>query len=543
MPRLLHAGLVAMLLGIGVGVAVPQLAAQKSAPTAKADKEALPFWAPPEPKAREDLGATTRQLSRAIILVGHPKAGFGTAWVLSAKHRLLVTNAHVADIIGVKGELLAVVNGTEQSYKVKRVLYHPMVRRRIPGGGISIRAECPKDGDIDEKSADLAVLELTDDGPALTAELTLATPEELDALYAQTVGMLGFPAHSVGELDKATGRLKLAWPSLGEKPQATFHDGVISRLTDFRYKTNVPKEDLQFVQSTLANWWGFSGSPIYLSNGHVVAINNSLRFDEKYGVKTTICQAIRVDCVWELLVYRGLDKLVPVPSEKSRARAQRWKDEGLEPTESEKQFRRAVQLVDEAANAVDFKQDFQAGIKKCTEALELAPSYPDAYRVRCAALNNYYFYSRARLGKDQARDVLDSALKDAKKYADLMSTDARFITTLVNTANNYAALSKSSGSCKECLTLLDKALRSDNLSKPQRAEFLSLRGMCRFNSQQNGARDDFDESIRLDPENDVLYDNRANYWEALKKTEKADDDRTRARAIRRTNLERMKEKP
>ncbi len=48
-----------------------------------------------EPRA--DFGDTARAIRKAIFEVGSER-GHGTAWVISKKHRLLATNAHVADI-------------------------------------------------------------------------------------------------------------------------------------------------------------------------------------------------------------------------------------------------------------------------------------------------------------------------------------------------------------------------------------------------------------------------------------------------------------
>jgi Trypsin-like peptidase domain/Tetratricopeptide repeat len=537
-----HGGLLALLVSTGMGAGTPSLLAQKADTAARSSdkpgpKTALPLWTKPDSRAREDLGRTTRSHSRAVLLVGYPGVGFGTAWVLSAKHRLLVTNAHVADIMGTRGKMLAIVNGTDQVHKVKRAWYHPGVRRMLPSGKFSIRAECPADGDVDAWSPDVAVLELTPDGPALPAELAMATPDEVKNLFAQTVGMLGFPAHSTGKPEGPRREVRGSWPALGEKAEGTYHDGVVSRLTNFRLSVNAPPEELQFVQSTLGNWPGFSGSPVYLSNGHVVAINNSWRDAEARGVKTKISQAIRVDCLWELLVHHGLDARVSVPVAKSQLRIKRW----LELSEPERQFRQAVQLVQEAANLIDSQGESLAGVRKCTAALALVPDYPDAYRVRCAGRNRYYCDENP--SRTAARALLDAAASDARKYAELMPSDPRGITAVVNTASNMAALMKNSSRLRLALPLLDKALSSGSLPKPQRAEFHSLRGVCHFNlGNRDRARDDFDVSIRLDPENDVLLENRARFWDALGRRGLADADREQARAIRRRMLERLREK-
>jgi hypothetical protein len=507
--------------------------AEPGAVEEKPEDKSVPFWTRPDARAREGLGTATRSLSGAVLLVGHPKVGIGTAWVLSIKHRLLVTNAHVADMIGQKGRMLAIVNGTEQVHKVKRAWYHPGVRRQA-SGGISIRAECPVDGPVDPWSPDVAVLELAE-GDDLSAELVMATPKELKSLFAQTVGMLGFPAHSTGKLVGPGRQVRVAWPALGEKAQATYHDGVISRLTNFRLSVDVPEEELQFVQTTLGNWPGFSGSPIYLSNGHVVAINNSWRQAEARGVKVQISQAIRVDCLWELLVHHGLDRKVPVPIDRSRLNIKRW----LVDSAADKQFRRAIKMVEDAASLID-TQEFMAGVKKCDAAIKIAPTYAEAYRVRCAGLNNYYSYRQP--GSKEARAILLRAVNDASSYARLMSSDPRALTSMVNTANNLTVLMSNSSYIRASLTNLDRALSSSALTVPQRAEFHSLRGVCRFNLRNRaGARRDFDESIRLDPSNDVLFDNRARFWDAIDEEARASADRARARAIRKRLREESKE--
>jgi tetratricopeptide (TPR) repeat protein len=516
------------LLGIGACLAVARLAAQEPDPSAGGrgrtpEPTALPLWTRPDARAREDLGAVTRANSRAVILVGHPQAGLGTAWVLSRQHRLLVTNAHVADLIGSKGKMLAVVNGTDQVHQVKRVWYHPGVRRQLPGGKLSIRAECPSDGPVEPFSPDLAVLELTPDGPALPAELPMATAEELKTLFAQTVGMMGFPGHST------------SWPGLGEKAQATYHDGVVSRLTNFRLSVNVPEEELQFVQTTLANWFGFSGSPLYLANGHVVAVNNSSRSAEKKGLKTQISHAVRVDCLWELLVHHGLDGKVPVPVTKSRLRIDRW----LKPEAAGDHFRRAVKLVDEAASLINYQQKFRAGVDKCDEAILLFPEYPLSYQVRAAGLNNCYFYNRP--GKQEALALLEQARKDAKLYFDKMGSDVRAVEGAATTALNWAALTRDRALIRKAVDDLDKVLSSGNLPAAPRAQLHSLRGMSHFNlGDKARAREDYNESLRLDPTNDVLYDNRARFWEAMRRDDLADEDRAKARALRKQHTQKPK---
>jgi len=508
------------VLGIGVCLAVGKEPAKE--PGAKSDKEALPFWTKPDPRARKDLGTTTRSLSRGIVLLGYPKRPGATGWVLSARHRLIVTNAHVADLMAEKGQLFAIVNGTDQVHKVKRALYHPGVRRRLPGGKISIRSECPADGEVFTVSPDLAILELAD-GPALSTELPMATPDDLKNLFAQTVGMLGFPAH-----DNRT------WPSVGEKAQGTYHDGVISRLTNFHSSVDAPSDELQFVQHTIQNFGGFSGSPIYLSNGRVVAVNNSGGPRVDRGITVTISNGIRVDCLWELLVHHKLDSKVAVPIDKSKLNIKRW----LTSSEAEKRLLRAVRLVDEAANLIDFRQDYLAGVKKCDEAINLVPTYPDAYRVRCAGWNNYY--SSEPLSQVKAREILRAAREDADQYSKLNSSDVRGFVAMANTANNVGALTRNNTVIKVAVANLDKVLSTEALPRSQRAELLSLRGVSHFNLRNRAsAEKDFRESILLDPTNDLLYENRARFYQATGRADLAENDRASARAIRKSILDKL----
>ena len=114
----------------------------------------LPVWTQAGQGDRQQLGKNARDFEPAIFLTGYPQKGHGTSWVLSKKHRLLVTNAHVADIrADAGGKLFAIPSGTSQLYKIENIWYHPGVRRYLNGqGGLSIRSMDPKDGQIGRAS-------------------------------------------------------------------------------------------------------------------------------------------------------------------------------------------------------------------------------------------------------------------------------------------------------------------------------------------------------------------------------------------------------
>jgi hypothetical protein len=67
-----------------------------------------------------------------VVLLGHPDSGYGSAFIISRKNRLLATVAHVADRFSeMDGILLAVPNDAAFEYRVERVWYHPALERNI----------------------------------------------------------------------------------------------------------------------------------------------------------------------------------------------------------------------------------------------------------------------------------------------------------------------------------------------------------------------------------------------------------------------------
>ncbi len=103
-----------------------------------------------------------REVRQGVFLVGSPGAGTGTAWVISKKHRLLATNAHVADIFSEvpPGRFLAMMNGSEQTYVVKQVWYHPGTDRFVSKDeNLFVRSNNPRLGKVYPMGPDVAVLQ------------------------------------------------------------------------------------------------------------------------------------------------------------------------------------------------------------------------------------------------------------------------------------------------------------------------------------------------------------------------------------------------
>jgi tetratricopeptide (TPR) repeat protein len=486
-----------------------------------ADKGSLPLWAKPDLQAQQDLANFTRNAQQSVMIVGHPKRGYGTAWVFSKKHRLLATNAHVADIMKPEGTMMAIINGTTQVYKVERAWYHPGVSRYLRGDkALVVRSMDPNEGPVAPNSPDLAVLQLSEEGPDLPSEFQIATTEELESIFAQPVALIGFPSHDTN-----------AWPQLGETAVATYHAGVISRLTDFNLNPNVIDGDKQFVQYTMSTWSGFSGSPVFLPNGHVVAAHNMARYvSNDAGFTQALPHGIRIDCLWELLVHHGLDNKVSLGMDKSQVRVQRW----LDPDPKEETLRQVVTLTDEASGLVFREKKYTDAVNKCNEAIKLAPYYARPYQIRCDAYTHYWVDNRRQIDFDTGMQQLRYAEADARKYISLAPSDPRGITGLCFVLNDLGQYTRDYSYNRRALNVLNKLVTSENLSNRRMASALSCRAIALDNlDAKQDALDDHNEAVRLAPDEPVFLENRADFWHYQGRGDLEEADYAKARELRK----------
>ena len=457
----------------------------------------LPVWTQPSEDASRQLVGVVKRQQASIILVGSPKVGLGTAWVLSKKNRLLATNAHVADIRHEASDsMIAIGNNTDQVYTIDQVWYHPGVMREI-NSGFSVRQSDPAVGSVDPLSPDVAVLHVAA-GADLPDELTMATPAEVADMFAQPVAMLGFPGHDTSH-----------WPGLGEKAAATLREGVVCRLSDFHGNAGVAPGELQYVQHSMANWFGFSGSPIFLPNGHVVALNNSAKTIKQGDFQTQLAYGIRVDCLWELLAWHGLDSEVPLPIDKSQLLLDRYR----RPDESDAKFRQAKQLVADAGMLTDELKFAEAG-EKCNQAIELAPGYAAAYDARGRIYHNYVTSIESSTGDIQGEENLryaKLALADRKKCVQLNPTDNWAYVMFCSDLLSVTGAATGSFENSDVEELLTKLLETENLSPEIRSEAYRFRGQARDYVPE--ALGDMNAAIALTPFNWYAWEHRAKFWE------------------------------
>jgi tetratricopeptide (TPR) repeat protein len=480
------------------------------------ENKALPFNAAPSGDERAALGRIARNMAPSTFVVGVRGKAHGTAWVLSKENRLLATNAHVADIL-IMGDMIAVQNGTAKEFRVVKAWYHPGVRRFVKG--LSIRSSDPREGKVDGRCPDVAVLQLAD-GAELPAAWPMADYKDFASLFGQPVGMVGFPGHDTQGVPKG-----------GDRAQATFHDGMVSRLSDFRLNPGASDAELQFLQYTIPDWGGFSGSPVYLPNGKVVALHNWVRYAQDANEKKPIQHGVRVDCLWELLVHHGLEKQVAFKIDKGKLDIARW----LKEDERDKKFRKAIALVSEARFLVYTKLDFRGGLAKTKEAAELAPTYADIYDVRVGAYTNQWFKHRGQFTAAENRQLLENALEEAKTYAKLAgSSDPYAYLNIALACNNLGYVSGNQKLNSKALELANVVIDTPNVTAHAKASAWSARGVALSNLDEEkaalAAHNTACKTYRDDP---IFYENRAEFLVNNRGFKNfIDSDRMRAKLLR-----------
>lgn len=485
----------------------------------------LPLWSSPTSEARKSLGQHARDAERGIFLVGVPKQGTGTAWVISRKHRLLVTNAHVADLYHNAGnKLFAIPSGTSQVYSVEKIWYHPGVRRYFKGGDDSVRSQNPKDGDIDTNCPDLALLKLSDDGPELPVEFPIASPEELANLFAQPVAIMGFPGTDTIDM-----------PGLGEKAASTFHDGIISRLTNFFHSPSAPPEELLLAQYTIPTWGGFSGSPIFLTSGKVGVIHNSSRTVKRDTGKDnlkevrSIAHGIRADCVLEMIVFHGLEKQMSFAIDKSKVLVDRWIKADPQTDRARVAYTKASEVHEEAFRTIYVKKDYKKGIQICTEALKIFPYYSEAYYDRGNCYQDLWS-STEDIPKETALKLLDAAQDDFLAYSKLRPESATGPLSMCSVWQAIAYETNDKSLYERALSVATKISQSDNVTKPgvlALAHSVMGRSFMKLGDMAAAERE-FNESIRLDPLSPEYYIGRAKFWKRSGRPDLERADRARA---------------
>jgi tetratricopeptide (TPR) repeat protein len=482
----------------------------------------LPMWTKPAADAMEDLSEQVHSINPSIMIVGSADGSYGTAFVISKEHRLLATNAHVADIQHRSGQMLAIPNATSRVYEIDQVWYHPGVVRTKSGGNIQFRSADPAKGDVSPLSADVAVLHVAGD-EELPEALVIASPDEVEDLFARTVGMIGYPGHDT-----------VSWPGVGQKAQATYRQGVIARATDFFNEAGADSRDRQYLQHTMQSWGGFSGSPIFLGNGHVAALHNSGSTVQNQGRIASLQYGVRVDCLWELLAHHGLDGQVAVPLPLEQLRLSRY--EGEDPRLAD--YQEARDLVVEGKILNQQGKYSEAG-KHFDEAIRLMPNY--AYAHEWKAKNHGGYAQDVLGGTDGARrsgrnreyiEQLELALEHEQIAFQLDPAEVTYALGIALYQGNLALAERRNNAPLDrpfMRSIAEKVLALEGLTPADLASAYNVYANSHPYAKQ--AIPWYSKGIEACSWESVLFSNRANSYEALGQRSLAAADRRRAKEL------------
>lgn len=219
--------------------------------------------------------------------------GIGTAFCIR-DDGILGTNAHVVHLLEAMPQRFVVQNGTGLVFPIKRLVANPRF------AGVA--------------SPDVGLIEI-DRGSAMLPVLPLADDDRLAKLRIGTqLGTIGYPGE-LAELylshrEFLSGRMTSAI--------ATFKDGWVGRITNYQGNAARPPTS-HLIQHSASLSGGTSGSPMFASDGVVVAINNgglgqtvvvADQVTGDTGIAETVSAAeigfaIRIDELRDLLVGSG----------------------------------------------------------------------------------------------------------------------------------------------------------------------------------------------------------------------------------------------
>lgn len=469
-----------------------------------------------EAPSRQDLAQLqlqAQQWGSGVALVGDPSRGQGTAFLISREHRLLATAAHVADLFRGPGTIWAVFQGTWEPRRVERVWYHPSIRRRI-ADDLLVRSPDPRDGPVNVPGPDVAVLQLAEGGSPLPRAWEMAGLKSLRNLEGRSIALLGYPGYG-------------DWPAQGQSAPISMKAGVVHRVDTFEFDEGAHPDRAQMIEHSAAAAEGSSGSPVFLDNGKVVGVHNILRLDGPQGYARA-GMSVRVDSVWELLVFHKLDSLVTMPEGRMSL---------IVPTTSpidprRDALRRAVALVRESAVDAAAHQ-YQTAGNKCNEAIRLAPDFASAYLQRSRNFTGYCGTYWKSLDAESKRKQADWAIADAMTGFHLAPERADGLCLLLQNSLYLGHLDADKSIFREAVAGTDALLSKPYLDARERSYLTNLRAQSRhYLGQYDEALQDYNESIRLSPREPTWYVNRAQYWDQRGRPDLGAADRDVAASLR-----------
>jgi trypsin-like peptidase len=240
------------------------------------------------------LARVAQQCERGVFLIGEGRGYGGTTFVISRRHRLLVTCAHCVDPEQARGPK-TVMNALGETFRITQTWLHPDIVRLRPERSDEKDSVLP--GRISSASADLAILQL-EEGASLPVEFSLARTARGPSVPGRPAACLGFPLYVHHMFPRTPYRVR---------PATAY--GIVLHTFPL-WPAGLPKDAHPVWQfdATPAAWPGSSGSPLILDDGYVIGICTSggitRNHDGSYEFRTC---GVLVDHVWDLLARsRGL---------------------------------------------------------------------------------------------------------------------------------------------------------------------------------------------------------------------------------------------
>ncbi len=457
-----------------------------------------------------------QRVRRAVVRI-HDSAGIrGTGFVVSKRHRLVLTAAHVADFCFQNNVVRVNVEGDVCTRRIEKVWFHPRTMRKL-GSGLVVRSFTPADGPVTDDGPDMALLQLSDECGSPLFEADLEINNQVPRNYSGCpVGVLGY------------------WGTEDDFRNDTSHRRVAELLATTVLKPEGHKKGSaeQEERFTCSGPYipGGSGGPVFLGDGHVAGLAFAVDMEALTG-HDGVVYVLRVEALRELVTYYKIGELMPVNVTPANQRP----DWGPDPRLGE--FRRAAALACEAAS-LRGRGKYNESIEKCNDALKLAPDYAGALLQRSITYmfilgvnwhtlsleHRRYLSSWAAADSDRAR-VLDPGSCGAaltffqsvlyQAFAHSRPQDFRFVET-------------------ETSFILGLSWEVAPLDDHDKSYFYNLRAQAHhFLGEFAEAERDYEESLRMEPTEPRWYLNRAQYWDQKGRPELAQEDRRNAERVKR----------
>jgi hypothetical protein len=309
-------------------------------------------------------------------------------------------------------------------------------------------------------------------------------------------------------------------------PGATFRAGHISRVSDFLNDTTPPAPLRQSLQHSMASWGGFSGSPIFLTNGHVVGLHNAGRTETSSdGSRSQSLQyGVRVDCLWELLKLAELWDEVDVPVARTVVNVERYS----EPDVAAPLVSQVLRLLAQARIDLN-RHDEAAAIEKCDAAQKIIGNYAPIYDVLHNAYNFIAVY-KIKGRSAEAVKYYEAAAAAAAKAYELEPSYDHDIDRHVS-AMNVVNAKQPAGYVPqpELAAALDDVIDVENLRPRDRAYAYRARAFAKGLSRD--ALTDLELAIKTDPWIPQNYSTLAIFWNQHRNPTAAQQSRDRFNVI------------